>query len=161
MWLNRDFNTGTEGSGSLDLAARDSYDVQHIEHHMDVPKDPSEMTEQASILAPLSSLLMTFCYDRCELQQYYFKIHDSDRNRKLDGIELIQSLIHRHAPENKEPLKNKSENYFEQGVFPDKALAKAVDRVLRQHDKNNDGYIDYPEFIRAQESYYANKKREL
>lgn len=32
-----------------------------------------------------------------ELQFYYFKMHDSDNNNKLDGIELIHSLIHWHG----------------------------------------------------------------
>lgn len=32
-----------------------------------------------------------------ELQFYYFKMHDSDHNDKLDGCELIKSLIHWHG----------------------------------------------------------------
>lgn len=32
-----------------------------------------------------------------ELQFYYFKIHDSDANNKLDGSELVKSLIHWHS----------------------------------------------------------------
>ena len=45
---------------------------------MDVPLDPSKMTEQ-------------------ELQFHYFKMHDADNNNKLDGSELIKSLIHWHG----------------------------------------------------------------
>lgn len=32
-----------------------------------------------------------------ELQFHYFKMHDSDNNNKLDGCELIKSLIHWHG----------------------------------------------------------------
>ncbi len=32
-----------------------------------------------------------------ELQFHYFKMHDSDNNNKLDGCELVKSLIHWHG----------------------------------------------------------------
>ena len=32
-----------------------------------------------------------------EAQFYYFKSHDSDHNNKLDGSELIKSIIHWHG----------------------------------------------------------------
>lgn len=51
---------------------------RHIAEHMDVPIDTSKMTEQ-------------------ELQFHYFKMHDADNNNKLDGCELIKSLIHWHG----------------------------------------------------------------
>lgn len=28
---------------------------------------------------------------------YYFKVHDSDNNNNLDGLEMIKAAIHRHA----------------------------------------------------------------
>lgn len=43
-----------------------------------MPIDTSKMTEQ-------------------ELQFHYFTMHDSDKNNKLDGSELIKSLIHWHG----------------------------------------------------------------
>lgn len=51
---------------------------RHIGEHFDIPVDTSKMTEQ-------------------ELQFHYFKMHDSDGNNKLDGCELIKSLIHWHG----------------------------------------------------------------
>ena len=51
---------------------------RHIAEHMEVPIDTSKMSEQ-------------------ELQFHYFKMHDSDNNNKLDGCELIKSLIHWHG----------------------------------------------------------------
>jgi hypothetical protein len=32
-----------------------------------------------------------------ELQFHYFKMHDNDNNNRLDGTELIKSLIHWHG----------------------------------------------------------------
>ena len=54
---------------------------RHIQEHMDVPIDTSKMSEQ-------------------ELQFHYFKMHDADNNNKLDGCELIKSLIHWHGEYN-------------------------------------------------------------
>lgn len=57
---------------------------------MDVPIDTSKMSEQ-------------------ELQFHYFKMHDADNNNKLDGCELIKSLIHWHG---KLTNKNKSKGSY-------------------------------------------------
>lgn len=54
----------------------------HIQEHMQVPIDTSKMSE-------------------AELQFHYFKMHDSDNNNKLDGCELIKSLIHWHGKQDK------------------------------------------------------------
>ena len=50
----------------------------HIAEHVGVPVDTSKMSEQ-------------------ELQFHYFKMHDADNNNKLDGCELVKSLIHWHG----------------------------------------------------------------
>lgn len=55
----------------------------HIAEHMEVPIDTSKMSDQ-------------------ELQFHYFKMHDADNNNKLDGCELIKSLIHWHGESSKD-----------------------------------------------------------
>lgn len=50
----------------------------HIGEHVGVPVDVANMSEQ-------------------ELQFHYFKMHDADNNNKLDGCELVKSLIHWHG----------------------------------------------------------------
>lgn len=54
------------------------YISRHIGEHVGVPVDTSKMTEQ-------------------ELQFHYFKMHDADNNNKLDGCELVKSLVHWHG----------------------------------------------------------------
>nr|BAN20430.1 hypothetical protein [Riptortus pedestris] len=88
---------------------------QHIQEHLSVPIDTSKMTEQ-------------------ELQFHYFKMHDADNNNKLDGCELIKSLIHWHETDS--PI-----------IQTDDQLEKLVDEVLADIDSNNDGYITYPEYL--------------
>nr|CAD7423709.1 unnamed protein product [Timema monikensis] len=106
----------------------------HIQEHMEVPMDTSKMTEQ-------------------ELQFHYFKMHDADNNNKLDGSELIKSLIHWHEQGHQDP-----NNPTPQGekIFSDEELLQLIDPILNMDDGNNDGYIDYPEFVRAQQKAAAN-----
>jgi hypothetical protein len=41
-------------------------------------------------------------------------------------------------------------------LFQDEELVQLIDPILSMDDSNNDGYIDYPEFIRAQQNAAAN-----
>lgn len=71
-----------------------------------------------------------------ELQFHYFKMHDSDNNNKLDGCELIKSLIHWH--DDKDTL-----------IYKDDDLSATVDFVLNKMDTNGDGFINYDEYKNA------------
>ncbi|XP_068627271.1 lymphotoxin beta receptor inhibitor-like isoform X2 [Battus philenor] len=103
----------------------------HIQEHMDVPIDTSKMSEQ-------------------ELQFHYFKMHDADNNDKLDGCELIKSLIHWHEQGHKQQPQPGSPPVGEK-IFSDDELTNLIDPILNMDDHNRDGYIDYPEFVRAQQ----------
>ncbi|XP_072401426.1 uncharacterized protein [Diabrotica undecimpunctata] len=96
-------------------AANVAQEAEHIAEHMDVPIDTSKMSEQ-------------------ELQFHYFKMHDADNNNKLDGCELIKSLIHWHDGD--DSAKSLS----------DEAISKYVDEFLTRIDPDNDGYISYVEY---------------
>ncbi|XP_037637879.1 multiple coagulation factor deficiency protein 2 isoform X1 [Sebastes umbrosus] len=76
-----------------------------------------------------------------ELQLHYFKMHDYDGNNLLDGLELATAITHVHREErgeNSTPMKEED-------------LIILIDDVLRDDDKNNDGYIDYAEFAKSLE----------
>uniref|UniRef100_A0A6P7FAI3 Probable serine/threonine-protein kinase DDB_G0280133 n=1 Tax=Diabrotica virgifera virgifera TaxID=50390 RepID=A0A6P7FAI3_DIAVI len=96
-------------------AANVVQEKDHIAEHMDVPIDTSKMSEQ-------------------ELQFHYFKMHDADNNNKLDGCELIKSLIHWHDGD--DSAKSLS----------DEAISDYVDEFLTRIDPDNDGYISYVEY---------------
>ncbi|XP_032609850.1 multiple coagulation factor deficiency protein 2 homolog [Hylobates moloch] len=74
-----------------------------------------------------------------ELQLHYFKMHDYDGNYLLDGLELSTAITHIHKEKGSEqaPLMSEDE------------LNNIRDGVLRDDDKNNDGYIDYAEFAKS------------
>nr|CAI5836389.1 unnamed protein product [Callosobruchus analis]CAI5855737.1 unnamed protein product [Callosobruchus analis] len=103
---------------------------------MEVPIDTSKMSDQ-------------------ELQFHYFKMHDADNNNKLDGCELIKSLIHWHAEQGS---KDKPGNVDEK-IFKDEELVNLIDPILNVDDHNRDGYIDYPEFVRAQQKAAAAQQQ--
>ncbi|XP_056327250.1 multiple coagulation factor deficiency protein 2 [Danio aesculapii] len=99
-------------------------DREHIMEHLEgiVEKQESDMTPQ-------------------ELQLHYFKMHDYDGNNLLDGLELATAITHVHREErgdDSQPMREED-------------LINLIDDVLRDDDKNNDGYIDYAEFARSLE----------
>ena len=138
----------------------------HMKEHMDVPIDTSNMSAQ-------------------QLQFHYFKMHDADGNNKLDGCELIKSLIHWHGKRNlcttpsvrpfyncdirhhvqSSPRRtfidqsnhdpNSGQPVPEAKIFKDEELVNMIDPILNSDDKNRDGFIDYPEFVQAQQAAQA------
>ncbi|KAG8176544.1 hypothetical protein JTE90_014888 [Oedothorax gibbosus] len=75
-----------------------------------------------------------------QLRFLYFKMHDTDSNEKLDGKELVDSLLHFHVEEGQPK------------VFGSDELANMIDPILKSDDVNWDGFIDYQEFVRAQKA---------
>jgi len=118
----------------LDLHKDVTKEKEHMAEHMDVPIDTSNMSEQ-------------------ELQFHYFKMHDADGNNKLDGCELVKSLIHWHDHSNHD--KEGDQPLPEEKIFKDDELVNMIDPILATDDKNHDGFIDYPEFVMAQNAATA------
>ncbi|GIX87001.1 multiple coagulation factor deficiency protein 2 [Caerostris extrusa] len=86
-----------------------------------------------------------------ELQFHYFKMHDNDDNNKLDGCELIKSVLHWHVEESNAMGANAPEQGTTK-IFQDNELSLMIDPILDMDDRNKDGFIDYPEFVNAQKS---------
>ncbi|KAM9344714.1 multiple coagulation factor deficiency protein 2 [Symphorus nematophorus] len=113
---------GGHGHGRLDRNM--VQDKDHIMEHLEgvIDKPEKDMTPQ-------------------ELQLHYFKMHDYDGNNLLDGLELATAITHVHREEGGENIKPMKEE----------DLMTLIDDVLRDDDKNNDGYIDYAEFAKSLE----------
>uniref|UniRef100_A0A8C0D730 Multiple coagulation factor deficiency 2, ER cargo receptor complex subunit n=1 Tax=Balaenoptera musculus TaxID=9771 RepID=A0A8C0D730_BALMU len=107
--------------GSVGLDKSTVHDQEHIMEHLEgvVNKPEAEMSPQ-------------------ELQLHYFKMHDYDGNNLLDGLELSTAITHVHKEEGNE-----------QTPMNEDELINLIDGVLRDDDKNNDGYIDYAEFAKS------------
>ena len=76
-----------------------------------------------------------------DLQFHYFKLHDYDHNNKLDGIELMNAMTHYHDEEGDNKVQ-----------YTDEQMSGMIDQILQEDDLNNDGYIDYPEFVTSQKA---------
>ncbi|XP_028982955.1 multiple coagulation factor deficiency protein 2 [Betta splendens] len=116
--------THDSGHGHGRLDKNMIQDKDHILEHLEgvIDKPEKDMTPQ-------------------ELQLHYFKMHDYDGNNLLDGLELATAITHVHKEErgeNSQPMKEED-------------LIALIDDVLRDDDKNNDGYIDYAEFAKSLE----------
>ena len=59
----------------------------------------------------------------------------------VDGLELAAAMTHFH---------NEDGSQSKPPTLSDDQLAQIVDQVLRDDDVNDDGYVDYYEFVRAQ-----------
>ncbi|CAL1270727.1 unnamed protein product [Larinioides sclopetarius] len=113
------------------MTARSHVDErQHIGQHMAGEVDINQMAED-------------------ELRFLYFKMHDSDANNKLDGCELIKSLLHWHVEDCKS-MGPDHEHHGTTRIFGSQELALMIDPILSSDDRNMDGFIDYPEFVAAQ-----------
>ncbi|XP_053568218.1 multiple coagulation factor deficiency protein 2 isoform X2 [Bombina bombina] len=73
-----------------------------------------------------------------ELQLHYFKMHDYDGNNLLDGLEIASAISHVH----------KQEGHEEPQVLKEEVIT-LIDEILRDDDKNDDGFIDYAEFAKS------------
>ncbi|XP_019404898.1 PREDICTED: multiple coagulation factor deficiency protein 2 [Crocodylus porosus] len=110
--------------GNIRLDKNLVQDKDHIMEHLEgvIDKPESEMSPQ-------------------ELQLHYFKMHDYDGNNLLDGLELATAISHVHKQESGEHTQ----------AMKEEELISLIDDVLRDDDKNNDGYIDYAEFAKSLE----------
>lgn len=84
-----------------------------------------------------------------ELAFIYFTTHDTDGNSGLDGLELFKAIYHKHHHEHQdqEDVYNKS---FDDSI-------ELIDILLQSYDINNDGILDFTEFMIS----YTNHQNQL
>lgn len=51
-------------------------------------------------------------------------------------------------------------NRIEEKIFSDEELVSLIDPILQMDDISRDGYIDYPEFIKAQQKANAQQQQQ-
>jgi len=71
-----------------------------------------------------------------QLHFHWFRQHDYDNNKHLDGLELVHAISH-----------------FNDGPMDEEALIEVIDEILQADDKNNDGLLDYIEFSQAERHF--------
>ena len=110
---------------------------RHIREHMTDYYKEDDIDEQLNL-------------DSEEAAQFhYFKLHDYDNNNKLDGLELYAAIAHfstEHSA-NKEESGDPTPTPID---LDESQLERLVNTILEQDDENDDGFVDYYEFVQAQ-----------
>ncbi|KAJ6635752.1 Multiple coagulation factor deficiency protein 2 like [Pseudolycoriella hygida] len=78
---------------------------------------------------------------------FYFKVHDSDNNDVLDGLELLRAATHHsvhveHDGDENVGEKEKSSNELDHVI-------EIIDDFIQFADFNNDGFLNYAEYTQA------------
>merc|ERR1712062_57174 len=132
---------------------------KHEPDHVDIKdmenkKDPFKFAKDVSHIR--QHLMEQYGFNDKQADQYlkeydaqtqFFVLHDYDKNTKLDGLELLKSMTHYHDDHEDA---GGHHDHDEESDNTD-TLVEFVDMILKDQDYNNDGYIDYPEYI----NYYA------
>lgn len=84
---------------------------------------------------------------------HYFKLHDYNNDNKLDGLELYNAIAHfAEEHHNEAGADEGAEGEKHHGpILEHEQITKLVDTVLKQDDLNEDGFVDYYEFVQAQQ----------
>merc|ERR1711994_1034920 len=123
---------------------------RHSDLHMDLNKERDHMKQHVK-----EDYLDMDALDDVSLLMQYFKKHDTDGNYKLDGLELLKAMSamsdedHHHGDYDTEGM-DAEDILVEREQMPVSDLMHIVDDILQDEDKDNDGYITWPEFLTRQ-----------
>ncbi|KAI6199312.1 hypothetical protein M3Y96_00613500 [Aphelenchoides besseyi] len=103
------------------FASRDAInDEEHIAQHLKDKVKVQQLNEQ-------------------QRKFHYFKLHDLNRDSSLDGLEILKAITHNHDDESNARLRK---------VMSDEDLETLVDSVLKEMDFDNDGKIQFAEYVK-------------
>merc|ERR1711970_1134397 len=95
--------------------------------------------------------------DDNRLLMQYFRKHDTDKNHKLDGLELLKAIAgmeaddhHHDEDDDNEDETNKEVTEPSGHIVNIDQIIPIIDSILEQDDKNKDGFLNWPEFISRQ-----------
>ncbi|CAF2365934.1 unnamed protein product [Rotaria sp. Silwood2] len=131
---------GSQPSGGQPHVARKMedyvHDAEHLRHDLEgqinTPKE--EMTSE-------------------QQNFYYFKLHDTNDDNRLDGLEIVAAFDHAHQEEKSNTNDTTGQTPPHQERLVDEELIRIVDDILKEEDLDYDGYISYEEFKRAIEGH--------
>jgi Ca2+-binding EF-hand superfamily protein len=84
---------------------------------------------------------------------YYFKLHDTNNDNLLDGLEVIAAFDHAHQEENDHNTTTvEGQNSTQTDRMGDEELTHLIDDILKEEDLDRDGFISYEEFKHAMEA---------
>ena len=79
---------------------------------------------------------------------YYFKLHDTNNDNRLDGLEVMAAFDHAHSEDANNNTTAEQASQQPRRIS-DEVLMGLVDDILKEEDLDRDGYISYEEFKHA------------
>lgn len=77
---------------------------------------------------------------------YYFKLHDLDDNNNLDGLEMLNAAKH-HQHEGIQKLQQNGKIEDDENGM--NQIIEVIDDFIEFADLDQNGYLNYAEYIRA------------
>ncbi|XP_048734986.1 multiple coagulation factor deficiency protein 2 homolog [Ostrea edulis] len=143
--------------------------VQHVPADQFNIHDPKITQDQAHLKEHLKDQIDTNRQmSPEEMEFHYFRLHDTNNDTKLDGLEIMAALNHMagmfkvqpHEAVGKTPQQIADlEEERQKGAL--QYFTDIIDRVLVTDDINGDGYISYPEYMRARKRDFAQYQQQM
>lgn len=129
-------------------------DEEHLREHM---KDEVDMKDRKRMTPE-------------EMEFHYFRLHDTNNDTHLDGIEIMQAMAHMIPVPELELSEKLGKSKEQQAQMMEERYAgmqkyyeDLIDRVLIDDDVDKDGYLTYSEFARARrrEEFHAKRMHDM
>lgn len=106
------------------------------------------------LLSHKCPFLRSFCFASAPVSVifYFFRVHDFDKNDRLDGLELLTAFTDHNeggAGGNNRATALPSDDHNEadhDSLLPEE-VEVIVDRILQDHDADGDGFLTYTEVL--------------
>ncbi|XP_067942684.1 lymphotoxin beta receptor inhibitor-like [Watersipora subatra] len=99
-----------------------------------------------------------------EKDWYYFRLHDTDADMRLDGLELFKAWQHHYLEHMGHAGLGHTDDSTEEGrkfiESQNETFMIMVDKILEEQDIDNDGYLDYFEYMLAKEKGRREEEEE-
>ncbi|KAG7198077.1 hypothetical protein KM043_018245 [Ampulex compressa] len=139
-----------------------------VSHHHYVPQSNIKLTQDTELLhdathlkedmGPMGEQLDFSKMTAQEIEFHYFKVHDVDNNTKLDGLELLHAIQHSFHENRLADVEQGKRDIEGEDDLP--WIVGLIDKVLKEDDLDNDGYLGYIEYvIGRQRDRVAQSKR--
>ncbi|XP_078043219.1 multiple coagulation factor deficiency protein 2 homolog isoform X2 [Augochlora pura] len=144
-----------------------------VSHHHYAPQKDVKITQDTNLLQDATHLKedMGDVADQLdfsnmteqEIEFHYFKVHDVDNNAKLDGLEILHAIQHTFHENKLSEAEQRSLSEETRQILKDDLpdIIELVDRVFKEDDLDNDGYLGYIEYVLGrQRDHIAQTKRD-
>ncbi|XP_076463465.1 lymphotoxin beta receptor inhibitor-like [Babylonia areolata] len=135
--------------------------VMHMNQQQPPPgdfHDPSIVGNQAHMKEHLREEIGNVDKDMSpeEMEFHYFRLHDTNNDTRLDGLEILKALSHMMPPVDVMPQEAQGKTPVEIEQIRKHRIYQMlngfvmiIDKVLETDDVDKDGYLTYPEYIVA------------